>query len=228
MHKSYLKQMLLLGLVVMFSLGFEAKAFAFGLGSLTSSGGGDKGVNISALADKESALKTRYTSALNEIATAQMFFAKALGNKEEADSLKIMIDSLSQGNTSDDTICKIAAQSKNISSEQAEKMKGLNKLSADQKENIVSGLLPYAKGTADTAILGKEYADHLKSTSDALKKASPTDAIQIKNKMGLTLSLAPQLPEIGKTHISTASTLVQFAKENKLDTKGAEKALENL
>jgi hypothetical protein len=196
------------------------------LGSLTGKGGGN--VDINALAEKQSTLSKRLQAALIEINGAQAHFAEALGDKEQADKLRAQNDSLSKGNTNDEALVNAVALSTNVGKIQGENLKKIGSLNEKQKQEIQKGILPYSKGTAHTALLAKEFAEHLKATQSAISKASLANAAQIKNKLGLTLSLAPKMPGLGTTHFETASTLIKTAKSNNLKVDEANKVISSM
>ena len=229
MRTPRLRMYLCCGLAIALCIGSTGYSFAQGLGSLKSlAGGGGGSVDINALADNQSALAKRLNAALIEIAGAQINFAKALGNKEQADQLQLVVKSLGQGNTTEDTLCSCIASTESIGKEQAKKLGEIKQFDANQKQEIQNGLVPYSKGTAHTVLLGKEFAEHLKSTQGAMSKASVANLAEIKSKMGLTFSVAPKMPGLGTTHVETASTLIKMAKSNKLNTTEAEKTIGSL
>jgi hypothetical protein len=222
-----LRMYLCYGLVIALCIGSTGYSFAQGLPSLKSLAGGGSGepADINALADKQSALGKRLNAALTEIAGAQTHFAKALGNKEQADELQAVVDALAKGNTNDETLIKTSTQLETVSKEQRKRLNAINQLDANQKQEIQAGLVPYSKGTAHTVLLGKEFGEHLKAAQGAISKASVVNAAQIKDKLGLTLSLAPKLPGLGTTHAETATALIKMAKSNNLNTQEADKAM---
>jgi hypothetical protein len=216
------------GLAILLFTGFAHLSHAQ-LGSLSSiAGGGGGAPDVSALVDKQAALTKRLQSALIEILAAQICFHKAFGNKVEADKLQAEKDALAKGNTNDETYAKVCALTSDTDKEIAEKLAKIKQLDATQKQEIQNGLVPYAKGTAQTVLLGKDFAAHLKDTQAAVSKASVANIAQIKSKLGLTLSVAPKVPELGTSHVNTATALIKMAKGNNLKTDDAEKALASL
>jgi hypothetical protein len=215
------------GLAVLLWAVFASVSYAQGLGALSSIAGGGS-ADVSSLADKQSALIKRLQSALAETLGAQAYFEKALGNKEKADQLQEVANALLKGNTDDDTINKGVALSTEADKEIASKLAAMKDLNAGQKQEIQNGLVPYARGTAQTVLIGKDFAEHLKNTQAAVAKASVANMAQIKSKLGTTLSVAPKIPDLGTSHVNTASTLVKIAKSNKLKTDEAEKLLGSL
>jgi hypothetical protein len=217
------------GLAILLSTGGAGLSYAQ-LGSLSSiaGGGGGAAPDVNALADKQSALAKRLQSALIETLGAQVCFAKALGNKEQADKLQVAKDALAKGNTDDETYAKYCALTSDTDKEIAKKLSEMKQLDATQKQEIQNGLVPYAKGTAQTVLLGKDFATHLKDTQAAVSKASVANIAQIKSKLGLTLSVAPKMPELGSSHVNTATTLIKIAKSNNLKTEEPEKIVGSL
>jgi hypothetical protein len=215
------------GLAILLWTVFASASYAQGLGALSSIAGGGS-ADVSALADKQSALMKRLQSALAETLGAQVCFQKALGNKESADKLQEAANALSKGNTDDETISRCVAVSSEADKEIANKMAAMKELDAGQKQEVQKGLVPYARGTAQTVLIGKDFAEHLKATQAAVAKASVANLAQIKSKLGTTLAVAPKMPELGTSHVNTASTLVKMAKSNKLKTDEAEKLLGSL
>jgi hypothetical protein len=215
------------GLAILLWTVFASASYAQGLGALSSIAGGGS-ADVSALADKQSALMKRLQSALVETMGAQVCFEKALGNKEAADKLQEGINALSKGNTDDETISKCVAISSDADKEIGKQLATLKELNAGQKQEIQNGLVPYAKGTAQTVLVGKDFAEHLKSSQAAVSKASVANIAQVKSKLGTTLVVAPKIPDLGTSHINTATTLVKVAKSNKLKTDEAEKLLGSL
>ena len=135
-------------------------AFGFGLKNLT--GGKEEGkVSVDTLVDKQSNLCKRLSTALKNITSAQEHFARALGNKEQAEACKQRGKSLADGNLTDsDTINKLIAASEKTNELQKEQFKKAEKLDATKKRELQKGLVPYATGTVHSVLLGKEFTDH--------------------------------------------------------------------
>jgi hypothetical protein len=230
MKKFKMKMLLNCGLAMALCIGTTEISLAQGFGVLNSlkGKGGSETVDINSLEEKQSELSNRLQAALTEITGAQLHFANALGDKEQSDQLRATIDSLSKGSTNVETLSDTVIVSGNIGKKQGELFSKMSNLNDQQKKEIQKGLIPYSKGTAHTILLGKEFGEHLKATQGALSKGSVANIAQIKNKLGLTLSLAPKMPGLGSTHVETATTLIKMAKSNKLKTDEADKALAKL
>lgn len=204
-----------------------SNAFSFGVPSLT--GGKKKGkVDISALADNQANLCKRLCAALGEINKAQYHFAKALDDKKTMESLEQTGKLLAKGNLDKDALNQTMGATANVAELQNDKLKEAKKWDASKKRELQKGLMPYATGTAHSVLLGKEFADHLKSTKDAIQQAGVTGALSVKKKLGLTLYIAPNVPKLVSNLLTTANTATKIAKKEKLNVSEPEKMLANL
>jgi len=203
-------------------------ALGFGLKNLT---GGNKkeAISVDALVDKQANLIKRLYSAMKDINEAQYHFALALNDKETADLCKQRGKALAEGNVMDaDSINKHMKQTANIAKLQNEQFNKAAKLDAAKKQELQKGLLPYATGTAHSVLLGREFADHLSSTKDAIQEAGITGARSVKKKLNVTLSVAPNMPKLASNLFTTAKTAIKTAKNENLKIAGAVEALEDI
>jgi hypothetical protein len=203
-------------------------AFGFGLKSLT----GDKKketVSIDSLVDKQANLVKRLYAAMKDINQAQYHFAQALGDKETADVCMQRGKTLTEGNVMDaDSINQHMSATAATAELQNEQFTKASKLDAAKKRELQKGLLPYATGTAHSVLLGKEFANHLVSTKDAIQQAGITGALSVKKKLGITLSVAPNVPKLGSNLFTTANTAIKTAKNANLKIAGAQDALKDI
>jgi hypothetical protein len=202
-------------------------AFGFGLKSIT--GGKQQGkVDVDALVDNQANLCKRLYAALGDINKAQQHFAKALGDKEAMEKLLQIAATIKKGNIEGNSLKNVVVQTGNVDKSIDAKLKEANKLDDSKKRELQKGLLPYAKGTAHSVLLGKEFADHLSSTKDAVKQAGLTGALSVKKKLAVTLSVGPKVPKLGSSLLTTANTAMKIAKKAKLDVSEPEKLLADL
>jgi hypothetical protein len=204
---------------------FFTSAFGFGLKNLT--GGDKKGtVSVDALVDTQANLCKRLNAALIDVTTAQRHFFLALDKKKEADRCKALSDNLAKGNFEDtDALAKNIDETENNAVAIKELLENSGKLDADKKRELQKGLVPYAKGTAHSVLLGKEFVAQLDSTKDAVKQAGITGALSVKKKLGTTIKVAPKVPTLGKNLLDTANIALKTAKKAKLKTDVAYAAL---
>lgn len=205
-------------------------AFGFGLKSLT---GGEKKknkkVNIDSLVKNEADLCKRLYAALAEVNEAQISFAKALDNKKEVDLLQNLRKSILKPNLQDsDALINVMSKTSNASEAQKAKLKEIKTLDEAKKRELQKGLLPYASGTAHSVLLGKEFADHLNSSKDAVKEAGITGAMKVKKKLAITLKVGPKVPKLGSNLVSTTNTAIQIAKKADIPVDDAQKAIGDL
>jgi hypothetical protein len=200
-------------------------AFGFGLKSIA--GGKQQGkVDVDALVDKQANLCKRLHAALSEINTAQIHFAKALDNKKLKEIAEQNAKSLADPNVQDkDALIDIMARTKAANKEIDKSLKKAKIKDEEKKHELQKGLLPYAKGTAHSVLLGKEFANHLSSTKDAVKQAGVTGALSVKKKLAVTLSVGPKVPPLGSNLLSTTNTAIKIARKANLDVSNAEDAL---
>ena len=200
-------------------------ASGFGLKDLT---GGKKkeNVDIDSLVDNQNNLCKRLYTALAEINKAQGHFVNATGKKEAMEKVQQNAKLIEQGNFEDSKAIAEIRENTEAINELLEKWSKKEKvLDEAKKKEIEKGLVPYAKGTANTVILGKDFADHLKSTKTAIKQAGLSKAGTIKKKLGVTLSVAPKVPGLGSDLMGTSKTLIGLARKNKLNTKKPEEII---
>lgn len=205
-------------------------AYGFGLKSLT---GGEKNeketLSIDSLVKNEADLCKRLYAALAEINEAQICFAKALDNKKEVDLLKSVRKSIKNGNVQDsDALIYVMSETLTASEAQNEKLKEMKTFDEAKKRELRKGLLPYACGTADSVLLGKEFADHLSSSKDAVKEAGITGAMKVKKKLSVTLRVAPNVPKLGSNLVATTRTAIEIAKKADIPVEDAEEAIGDL
>lgn len=226
MNRKKLPALSVLTLVVFFSCTLVSNAFGFGLKNLTS-GNKEKAIDIDKLVDNQNHLSKKLAVALKQINEAQSHFANALGDKKKAEECMQIAKSLDGGNTADELAKIVDKTSKNAEMQKEQLMK-TKAFDGEKKRELQAGLVPYAKGTANSVILGKDFADHLKSTTDAVKQAGITDAMSIKKKLGITLAVAPKLPKLSESLVTTANTAMETAKKENLKTSDANDALASL
>jgi hypothetical protein len=206
---------------------FIGNASGFRLKSLT--GGEKKGsVSVDTLVENQANLCKRLYAALGEINTAQMHFIKATGNKKLMEDAEENAKRLAEGNVQKDAITDVVARTNALNKEIEKSLKKAKNFDESKKRELQKGLLPYAKGTAHSVILGKEFADHLSSTKDAIKQAGITGALSVKKKLAVTLSVGPKVPKLGSNLLTTTNTAIKIAKKAKLDVSNAEGALGDL
>lgn len=204
-----------------------SNAFGFGVSSLM--GAKKKGkIDINALADNQANLCKRLNAALIEINEAQIHFATALGAKKQMEALEQTRKLLTKGNLDKDDLSQTIGASAKVAEEQHEQLKEEKKWDVEKKRELQKGLMPYATGTAHSVLLGKEFTDHLKSTKDAIQQAGVTGAFSVKKKLGLTLYIAPKVPKLVSSLLTTANTATKIAKKEKLNVSKPEKMLANL
>jgi hypothetical protein len=203
-------------------------AFGFGLKSLTG-GKKNESLSVDSLVDKQANLVKRLYVALGDINLAQQHFAKALGNKEMLEAAQQLAKSIAEGNVQNsDAITEIASGTANLAEDQKLLFSKANEYDAAKKEELQKGLMPYTTGTVHSVLLGKEFMDQLNSTKDAIKQAGITGALSVKKKLAVTLDVAPNIPKLGSSLLTTANTAIKTAKEAKLNTAAAEDALGDL
>lgn len=198
---------------------------AAGFGKLKSITGGAKQgkVDVDALVDKQSNLCKRLYAALSQINTAQIHFLRALGNKELIEIAEQNAKSLSDPNVQDkDALIDCIASTNELNKEIEKELKKAKINDETKKRELQEGLLPYAKGTVHSVMLGKEFANHLSSTKDAVKQAGVTGALSVKKKLAVTLSVGPKVPKLGSNLLTTTNTAIKIAKKAKLNTSNAE------
>jgi hypothetical protein len=228
MKTNFFKVSTVLTVTILFLTILIGNAFGFGLKNLTGGKKKEK-VNVDALVDKQSNLCKRLSTALIDITSAQEHFALALNDKRTAEACKLRGKSLAEGNlTNPDTINKHIAATKETAEKQKELLKNADKWDAAKKRELQKGLVPYATGTVHSVLLGKEFADHLNSTKDAIKQAGMTGALSVKKKLGVTLSVGPNVPRLGGELLTTSNTVIQVAKKAKLNTSDAVEKLGEL
>ena len=204
-------------------------AFGFGLKSLTGGGKKKESVSVDSLVDNQANLVKRLYVAMKSINDAQYHFALALGDKETADVCKRRGKALGEGNVMDgDSINEHMSATANTAELQNEQFSKAAKFDAAKKQELQRGLLPYATGTAHSVLLGKEFVEHLASTKDAVKQAGISGAFSVKKKLGVTLSVAPNVPKLGSNLVTTANTAIKTAKNADLKVDGAVEALDDI
>jgi len=186
-------------------------------------------VSIDSLADNQSRLYKRLYAALIQVNKAQLHFAKVMDDKKAIGKLELVNKLMGEGNVEDkNSIDKVVAITKDVAKAQSKQTKKVSDLDENKKRELQKGLMPYALGTAHTVQLGPEFADHLISTKDAVKGTSVTKILSVKNQLGATLKVAPKVPSLSKSLLSTTHMLIKVAKKEKLNTSNAEKALGDL
>lgn len=203
-------------------------AFGFGLKSLT---GGEKKntISVDSLVDKQTNLVKRLYVALGDINVAQQHFAKALGNKKMLEAAQQLAKSIAEGNVQDsDAIAEIASGTANLAEDQKLLFSKANEYDSAKKKELQKGLMPYTTGTVHSVLLGKEFMDQLNSTKDAIKQSGITGAMSVKKKLAVTIDVAPNIPKLGSSLLSTANTAISVARTEKLDVSDPEKKLANL
>jgi hypothetical protein len=203
---------------------FIGNASGFGLKSLT--GGENKGsVSIDTLVENEANLCKRLYAALTEINTAQKHFINATGDKKLMEKAEANAKRLAEGNVQKDAITDVVARTNALNKEIEKSLKKAKNFDESKKRELQKGLVPYAKGTAHSVLLGKEFADQLNSTKDAVKQAGVTGALSLKKKLAVTLSVGPKVPKLGSNLLTTTNTAIKIAKKAKLDVSNAEAAI---
>jgi hypothetical protein len=204
--------------------------YGFGMKSLT---GGEKkekkSVSIDSLAKNEADLCKRLYAALAEINEAQICFAKALDNKKEVDLLQNLRKSITNPNVQDsDALIHVMSETLDASEAQNAKLKEIKTFDDAKKRELQRGLVPYASGTANSVLLGKEFAVHLNSSKDAVKEAGITGAMKVKKKLAVTLKVGPKVPKLGSNLVSTTKTAIEIAQKANIPVDGAQKAIGDL
>ena len=197
-----------------------------GGGKKEGSAGKEGAVTIDSLAESQSGLCKRLHTALMEINEAQMHFANAMDDKETADRCALIRESLDKGNLEDkDSIADNVAKTSEIAEHQTKQAQEIQELDEAKKEDLQKGLVPYARGTTHTVLLGKDFINHLTSTKDIVKEAGIAGALAVKQRLDVTIAVAPRIPGLGSDLVSATSTIMELAKRENLDTSGADEAL---
>ena len=225
MKTQFFKVSSLLAVAIFLMAMIIGNAFGFGLKSLTGDKKKEK-VNVDSLVDNQSNLCKRLYTALDEINKAQEHFVNATGQKEAMEKVQQNAKLIKQGHFQDSkALAKIKTNTEDVNEAIEKWSKEAGVLDEAKKREIEKGLVPYAKGTANTVLLGKDFADHLNSTKSAIKQAGLSKAVTIKKKLSVTLSVAPKVPGLGSDLMGTSKTLIGLARKNKLDTKKPEDIL---
>jgi hypothetical protein len=116
----------------------------------------------------------------------------------------------------------------NTAETQDELLKNAKKMDAAKKAELQKGLKPYATGTVHSVMLGKEFANHLASSKDAVQQAGISGALSVKKKLGVTLSVAPNVPKLGNNLLTTAKTAIKIAKKENLKVTDTEDMIGDL
>jgi len=134
-------------------------------------------------------------------------------------------ENIKKGNIEGNALNNTMGETINAAEVIAHKLEKANQWDESKKKELQKGLVPYATGTAHSVLLGKEFANNLKSAKDAIEQAGITGALSVKKKLDVTLSVAPNLPKLGQNLFTTAHTAIKVAKRENLPTEGAENAL---
>lgn len=226
MKKLFLTLPVVLGVAILLVCFSTSTVFSFKLPAL---GGGEKSdgaLSVDSLVERQSGLCQRLHTALLKINEAQTHFALAMNDKETADRCALIRESLEKGNLEDkDSINENVTQTGEIAEHQSKQAEEINNLDEAKKAELQKGLVPYALGTTHTVLLGKDFVGHLSSTTDALKQAGIAGALTVKQKLDVTIAVAPKVPGLGSDLVSATSTIMKLAKRENLDTSGADEAL---
>ena len=172
----------------------------------------------------QTALERTLRNALAELNEAESYFAQARGDAEAAAISKSRAATL---RGKDDVDIKETLDATASSREKgAEFEQNAGELSAESKALYVQGLVPYAKGVAETSNAAKEAQKFVKSATAEIKAIkNPMKMGKLKKTLSGGMAIGKVLPSFFKTLGASSKGVFSFAKTQKLDTKNAESAL---
>jgi len=209
---------------------FSVSSFALpGIPKLPGGLGGDKGKSESEtesmdLPAAQTALERTLRNALAELNEAESYFAQARGDAEAAAISKSRAETL---RGEDDVDIKEVLDATASSREKgAEFEASAGELNAESKALYAQGLMPYAKGMAETSNAAKEAKQFLTSATAEIKSIrNPMKIIKLKKTFTGGMAIGRVLPAFFKTLGASSKGVFSFAKTQKLDTKNAEASL---
>ncbi|NJB68502.1 hypothetical protein GGQ74_002175 [Desulfobaculum xiamenense] len=181
-----------------------------------------------ALSSEQESIKKDLVAALSELLDAQNQIAVAVQDKEMAAQTKVLIDTLQSGNVQDEDVERAVATTEENDKNIQEKQKSYNSLDAESKKKLAEALVPYAKGSALTVKVGKDFAQWISKAKDALAEAAPTALCSLKSKFDFGMNVGPKIPTLGSQMAGTTGELIAFCKSNDLEVSNAEDALGDL
>ena len=191
--------------------------------------GGDKDESESEtepmdLATAQSALERTLRNALGELNEAEYYFAQARGDGEAAAISKRRADILKGEGDID---IKESLDETALSREKgAEFEANAGELSADSKALYVQGLVPYAKGVAETANAANQAQGFVEAmTAEVTSIRNLRKIKELKTTFAPAIAIGKIMPGFFKTLGASTKGVFSFAKAQKLNTKNAEAAL---
>jgi len=162
--------------------------------------------------------------ALADLSEAESYFAKSRGDAEAAAANMRRAETL----RGEGDVDIKGAMEETVSSREksAEFEANAGELNAESKAHYAKGLLPYAKGVANTSGATKQTKTWLDAAQKELKSTkNPIKLRKLQKSLSGGISLARSLPKFFKTLSDSTKGVFSFAKAQKLDTKKAQQTI---
>ena len=176
------------------------------------------GDQLASAADGQEAIVLSFLSTLNEIEAAQDIVLKALDYKKKSEGKSVTANKNIGKTELKEKVERSAEANKKIN----EGLKSAGVLSENAKKEIATAMIPMGKATIQMAKLSGEASKWFKSATGEMKSAGPMGIVKLKKKLGAGLYIAKTTPAILKGWGGTSKNILEFAKKNKIPTKGAD------
>lgn len=180
-------------------------------GNLLSSGGSSSGLESS---NKEAV--TTYLASTKELTQSLEKSAEAFGVKKEVLEKLAVVESLKEGNINDASLKKAREASESAQAIIKQKMDETKAPSAESKGLMAESMVHLALGIQKEVGLIGTVRNLSSQAQSAVKSASPTDVLKIKDIASTALALGTAIPMDLKLNRDILSSYVEYAKANNI------------
>jgi len=215
---------LVVGLLFFF---MSSTAFSIGLPKVPGIGKKDDAPAEAAgpsAAEAQDALLSQFSSALDNLLSAQALLIKSGAVKGMSDAKAAELESATGECKAKDCLEKKVALSNELT-EATEGMKEEELALTEEGKALYRQALPkYAKGTLEMAQIVPVAKDWLKSATDEIKSAGFRGAPKLKKQLDAGMYVAKNIPKLAKTFGSSTKRVIRVGKANKIEAEGANEA----
>jgi len=177
---------------------------------------GRKGVSLGELSGSKTKVVSTYLESTKELATSLEKAGEALGVKKEVLEQLAVVKALNEGNINDQALEKARKASKSVYESINQKMEETTALSVESKKLLAESIVHLVNGIQKEQKLIDEVQNLSNQSQTAIRSASPTEVLKIREIAGTALTLVKAIPLDLKLTKDILSTYIQYAKANNI------------